>query len=93
MPAAGDRGLAYEIEHSVTPRDAVRDPNFWLIAVAFSLTVMGLSAVLLHQVPLLIDVGVTPAHAALALGATAGVGVIRKLGFGALLRAASSSDG
>jgi MFS family permease len=85
MPAAGDRGLVYEIEHSVTPRDAVRDPNFWLIAVAFSLTVMGLSAVLLHQVPLLIDVGVTPAHAALALGATAGVGVIGKLGFGALL--------
>jgi MFS family permease len=33
----------------------------------------------------LIDVGVTPAHAALALGATAGVGVVGKLGFGALL--------
>ncbi len=85
MPAGGDRGLAYEIEHSVTARDAVRDPNFWLIAGAFSLTVMGLSAVLLHQVPLLIDVGVSPAHAALALGATAGVGVLGKLGFGALL--------
>jgi MFS family permease len=36
-------------------------------------------------VPLLIDVGVMPAHAALALGATAGVGVLGKLGFGALL--------
>jgi MFS family permease len=81
----GDSGLAFEIEHSVTARDAVRDPNFWLIAVAFSLTVMGLSAVLLHQMPLLMDVGVTPAHAALALGATAGVGVVGKLGFGALL--------
>ena len=82
--AAGS-GLAFEIEHSVTARDAVRDPNFWLIAGAFSLTVMGLSAILLHQVPLLIDFGVSPAHAALALGATAGVGVVGKLGFGALL--------
>jgi MFS family permease len=85
MPRAGDQGLAFEIEHSVTAGEAVRDPNFWLIAGAFSLTVMGLSAVLLHQVPLLMDVGVTPAHAALALGATAGVGVVGKLGFGALL--------
>jgi MFS transporter, OFA family, oxalate/formate antiporter len=85
MPLSDDRGLTFEIEHSVTPRDAVRDPNFWLIAGAFSLTVMGLSAILLHQMPLLMDVGVSPAHAALALGATAGVGVVGKLGFGALL--------
>jgi predicted MFS family arabinose efflux permease len=85
LPFGSPTGLAFEIEHSVTVRDAVRDPNFWLIAGAFSLTVMGLSAILLHQVPLLIDVGVSPAHAALALGATAGVGVVGKLGFGALL--------
>ncbi len=81
----GDLGIEHEIEHSVTPRDAVRDPNFWLIAFAFSLTVMGLSAVLLHQVPLLIDVGVDAKRASFALGATAGVGVLGKLGFGALL--------
>src|SRR5262249_8145401 len=31
--------LASELERSVTPRDAMRDPNFWLIALAFSLTV------------------------------------------------------
>lgn len=86
MPSTADRGgVAFEMEHSVTAPEAVRDPNFWLIAGAFSLTVMGLSAVLLHQMPLLIDLGVSPAHAALALGATAGVGVIGKLGFGALL--------
>lgn len=85
MPGGDTPGLAFEIEHSVTARDAVRDPNFWLIAGAFSLTVMGLSAILLHQMPLLMDFGVSPAHAALALGATAGVGVVGKLGFGALL--------
>lgn len=81
----GGHALAEELERSVTPRDAVRDPNFWLIALAFSLTVMGLSAILLHQIPLLIDLGVSGSHAAVALGATAGVGVIGKLGFGALL--------
>ncbi len=85
LPHGSASGLTFELEHSVTARDAVRDPNFWRIAGCFSLTVMGLSAVLLHQVPLLIDVGVSPAHAAFALGAVAGVGVIGKLGFGALL--------
>ncbi len=81
----GPSDLAGELERSVSARDAVRDPNFWLIALAFSLTVMGLSAILLHQIPLLIDLGVDGAHAALALSATAGVGVVGKLGFGALL--------
>jgi MFS family permease len=82
---AGGTPLEAEIERSLTAREAVRDPNFWLIAGAFSLTVMGLSAVLLHQVPLLIDAGVDPSWAAFALGATAGVGVLGKLGFGTLL--------
>ena len=77
--------LAGEIERSVTAREAVSDRNFWLITAAFALTVMGLSAILLHQIPLLIDLGVSASHAALALGATAGVGVVGKLGFGALL--------
>ncbi len=81
----GPFDLTAELERSVTAREAMRDRNFWLIALAFSLTVMGLSAVLLHQIPLLLDLGVDPSHAALALGATAGVGVVGKLGFGALL--------
>ena len=85
FPRASGAELASEIERSLTVREAVRDRNFWLIAVAFALTVMSLSAILLHQIPLLIDLDVSPAHAALALGATAGVGVVGKLGFGTLL--------
>jgi predicted MFS family arabinose efflux permease len=81
----GPWDLAGEIERSVSAREAVRDPNFWLIALAFSLTVMGLSAILLHQIPLLIDLGVDGSRAAFALSATAGVGVVGKLGVGALL--------
>ena len=59
--------------------------NFWFIAAAFALTVMGISATLLHQIPFLRDRGISPAHASWMLGATAGVGVVGKLGFGALL--------
>jgi len=74
-----------EIERSVLPRDAVRSRDFWLIAIAFGLTVSGLSAILLHQIPYLIDQGIPPRTASWVLGATAAVGVVGKLGFGALI--------
>ncbi len=74
-----------EIERSWTPAQAMRHRNFWLIALAFSLTVMGISATLLHQVSFLRDRGVSAQAASWMLGATAGVGVLGKLGFGTLL--------
>jgi len=74
-----------ELERSVSPHDAVRSRQFWLIAIAFGLTVSGLSATLLHQIPYLLDQGVSPHVAAWLLGATAAVGVIGKLGFGRLI--------
>lgn len=77
--------LDEEIERSWTPAQAMAHRNFWLIAAAFALTVMGLSATLLHQISFLRDRGISAAHASWALGATAGVGVVGKLGFGALL--------
>lgn len=77
--------LERELERSVRPEVAVRQSSFWLLAAAFGLTFAGLSAVLLYQVPLLIDRGIDEAHAAAVLGATAAMGVIGKLGFGALL--------
>jgi predicted MFS family arabinose efflux permease len=79
------RDLAGELERSLTVHEAMRDRDFWLITVAFALTVMGLSALLLHQIPLLMDLGVPAPRAALSLAAIAGVGVAGKLGFGALL--------
>ncbi len=77
--------VAAEIDRSVTAREAVRSRNFWLIAAAFAITVSGLSAVLLHQIPHLIDQGMDPALASWVLGGTAGVGVVGKLGFGTLI--------
>lgn len=86
-PAApGDLALVErEIERSVRPEVAVRQATFWLLAAAFGLTMAGLAAVLLYQVPLLIDRGLPESRAALVLGATAAMGVVGKLGFGALL--------
>lgn len=77
--------LERELERSVRPEVAVRQASFWLLAAAFGLTFAGLSAVLLYQVPLLIDRGIDDSHAAFVLGATAAMGVIGKLGFGTLL--------
>jgi len=77
--------VAREIERSVRPDVAMRQANFWLLAAAFGLTMAGLAAVLLYQVPLLIDRGFPRDQASLVLGATAAMGVVGKLGFGALL--------
>src|SRR3989454_144735 len=74
-----------EIERSVRPEVAFRQANFWLMAAAFSLTMAGLASVLLYQMPLLVDRGLPESVASLVLGATAAMGVVGKLGFGALL--------
>jgi predicted MFS family arabinose efflux permease len=47
--------------------------------------VSGLSATLLHQIPFLLDQGISPRVASWVLGGTAAVGVIGKLGFGTLI--------
>jgi sugar phosphate permease len=52
--------VEHELEISVSAREAVRRGDFWLIATAFGLTVSGLSATLLHQIPFLLDQGISP---------------------------------
>lgn len=56
--------------------------SFWCIFIAFWLAPMAQMGVLQHQVPLLMDTGASEAAAALALGVTAGIGGLGKLGFG-----------
>src|SRR5437879_6232757 len=77
--------VEHEIERSIRPEVAFRQANFWLMAAAFSLTMAGLASVLLYQMPLLVDRGLPESVASLVLGATAAMGVVGKLGFGALL--------
>ena len=84
-PGAGLAFFERERERSVRPQVAVRQANFWLLAAAFGITMAGLSSVLLYQIPLLRDRGMPADRAALVLGATAAMGVVGKLGFGALL--------
>lgn len=74
-----------ELARSLTPRDALRTPSFWLLAASFALTMSGIAGTLLYQNSLLIDRGIAPAHASLVLGATAAMGTLGKLGFGRLL--------
>jgi cyanate permease len=85
-PTGADlRLVEHEIERSIPPEVAIRQANFWLLAAAFGLTMAGLSATLLYQMPLLIDRGFDEHVASLVLGATAAMGVVGKLGFGTLL--------
>jgi sugar phosphate permease len=63
-------------------RAALRSRTFWYLAISFFLAPMAQLGVLQHQVPLIIDAGVSPATAATALGLTAGVGGLGKLSFG-----------
>lgn len=83
--SGAEPAAAREIERSWTAAQALRSRNFWLVTAAFALTGGGLSATLLHQIAFLCDRGLAPASAAWVLGATAGMGVVGKLGFGALL--------
>ena len=61
---------------------ALRSRTFWCLAASFFLAPMAQLGVLQHQVPLIIDAGVSPATAATALGLTAGIGGLGKLSFG-----------
>src|SRR5262249_46597195 len=51
-----------ELGHSLRPEEAVRRTSFWLLAVAFGITMAGLSGVLLYQSPLLVDRGMPAAQ-------------------------------
>jgi len=89
-PADGDHSesralLERELARSMRPDVAFRQPSFWLLAAAFGLTMTGLSSLLLNQVAILVDRGMPATRAAWVLGATAAMGVVGKLGFGALL--------
>ncbi len=72
----------YEV--SIGARAALKTSNFWKLAVAFSLSFMSLGTVLIHLVPHLTDLGISPTTAAFCLGLTAAFGVIGKVVLGGL---------
>jgi sugar phosphate permease len=63
-------------------RAALRTRAFWGVAATFFLSPMALMGVLQHQVPLLVEAGLSQSVSALAMGVTAGMGGLGKVGFG-----------
>jgi sugar phosphate permease len=61
---------------------AVRTSTFFWIATAFFLGPLAQMGMLQHQVPLIVEAGISQAVAATALGLTAGLGGLGKLCFG-----------
>lgn len=73
----GGAGPATAADIGLSCRDAARTLSFWLILTSFLLVGIGITGMLAHLVPMLIDRGVAPAVAALcmsllALGLVAG---------------------
>ena len=60
---------------------AMRTRQFWGLVLGFSLGSVSMMGVLQHQVPLITSKGISAAVAASALGLTAGLGGLGKLGF------------
>lgn len=76
-PDGGGAGPATAANIGLSCREAARTLSFWLILTSFLLVGVGITGMLAHLVPMLIDRGVAPAIAALcmsllALGLVAG---------------------
>ena len=65
-------------------KQAISTRTFWWVAVTFLLAPMAQGGVLQHQVPIILEAGLAPTLAAMALGLTAGMGGFGKLSFGRL---------
>jgi OFA family oxalate/formate antiporter-like MFS transporter len=57
-----------KVAEGLTLKEAARTPAFWMICVAFFFAQCALSAIIVHQIPFLQDMGVSPVLAASALG-------------------------
>jgi len=77
-----DRGLPPAAPRGWGLRAALGTRAFWGLTGAFFLAPMAMMGVLQHQVPLLMEAGLSQSVAALALGVTAGMGGLGKVGFG-----------
>jgi predicted MFS family arabinose efflux permease len=69
----------------LTIAQAWRDPGLWRIAISTFLLMVLTIGLLIHQIPILIEAGVTPERAALLAGAGGLAGVLGKLVTGVLI--------
>ncbi len=88
--AAAPRGVRPEVsgaslevsEPTVTAREALRSRHFWVLSVSFGVRVMTTSAVSLHLIPLMTDIGLEPESAALMVTALGLSSIVGRLGLG-----------
>jgi len=76
--------LSFDMVGGVPAHQVLKSRSFWCIFLAFFLAPFSQMGVLQHQVPIIMDSGISGAMATAALGVTAGVGGIGKLSFGRL---------
>jgi len=67
-----------------SPRQAMKTAVFWLLALIFGLRQLVISAVVVHQIPFLTDLGISPEVAATMLAGIAVISIAGRLGFGRL---------
>ena len=69
-------------EVDFTPRQALRTSAFWLISISFCLRLVTVSALAVHFIPLLVDMGISLQTAGTMLGSIAAISVIGRIGIG-----------
>ena len=72
-------------EPGLTIAQAWRDPGLWRIALSTSVLMVLTIGLLIHQIPILVEAGVTPERAALLAGAGGLAGIVGKLVTGVLV--------
>jgi len=55
-------------EFGLYAREAAKTMNFWIMVIAFTFSHTGVSAVVVHEIPFIEDMGISPVLAAAALG-------------------------
>lgn len=86
----GDAGLRREKQDTsglpgLTIAEAWRDAGLWRIAISTFLLMILTIGLLIHQIPILVEAGVTPEHAALLAGAGGLAGILGKVVTGVLV--------
>ena len=80
-PSATGAGAQFD-EPSIPARKALRSRHFWVLAVSFGVRVMTTSAVSLHLIPLMTDIGLSAETAALMTTALGLSSIVGRLGLG-----------
>ncbi len=77
----GGGGGASE-EGGFTPRQALKTPSFWILALVFGLQGMGTSALIIHMIPYFVSIGFTTAQGASVLAMFTLLSAFGRLGGG-----------